>query len=526
MLPTDGNLLPLIVLTIGLGARLFEAWRFFLNPDEALHTLLASQPSLSLAYKAALTNAHPPLLILVLHYWRWLGHSELMLRMPPVLAGTACCWLTYLWLRQIVDRSTAFLGLLFLALSPTMIHLSAEVRQYALLMCFISACLYCSEVALQRNSAAWMTLFSLSLYGALLVHYSSFIFAMVMGVYMLVRLYPYKHRLRLLTVWIAGQILGVALSLYYFVTHVLPLKKTGMLSGDYGTYLRKSIYRAGETNFVTFAGTQTLRVFTYLLSHGFFGSLALVAFLIGIFLLLRHKVTLNPAGPTSRQLALLLGLPFLVNYAAALAGQYPYGAVRHDAFLMIFAAAGVAIGLTVWRPRRIWVGPLVVALVLVICNLFPAPPPLIRPRNQVRALMKKAVHTLQHSASPGATIVAAYQSGLLLGYYACGHGIVQVFPPYYELSEDNCGSYRVISTIPSNWKFHANTLPTDLSAIAKSYNLAPGSKVWLFEAGWISDSAPALIHDNQIGCQSTRTFGDDIFICELVVPGGDAGKPK
>src|SRR5205823_6280554 len=167
---------------------------YFLNPDEALHNLLASQSSLVLTYKAALTNAHPPLLILVIHYWRWLGQSELMLRMPSVLAGTACCWLTYLWLRQVVDRSTALVGLLVLALSPTMMGLSAELRQYSLLLFFISACLYFSEQAFQRNSAARMFLFSLALYGALLVHYSSFLLAFAIGVYVLVRMYPYRNR--------------------------------------------------------------------------------------------------------------------------------------------------------------------------------------------------------------------------------------------------------------------------------------------------------------------------------------------
>ena len=524
-LSIDGELLLLLVLIVGFGARLFEAWRYFLNPDEALHNLLASQSSLSLTYKAALTNAHPPLLILVIHYWRWLGQSELMLRMPSVLAGTACCWLTYLWLRQIVGRSTGFVGLLLLALSPTMIRLSAEVRQYSLLLFFISACLYCSEQAFKRNSAGWMALFSLSLYGALLVHYSSFIFALVMGVYMLVRLYPYRHRLGLFTIWAVGQIGGVALAAYYYFTHVVPVRQTGMLSGGYDTWLRKSVYHASENNVVTFAATQTLRVFTFLLSHGFLGTLALLAFLTGLVLLLRNKVSLNEEGPTARQLAVLLGLPFLVNYAAALAGQYPYGGTRHAAFLTIFAASGAAIGLTAWTPARVWIRPLVVALALTFCNFFPAPPPAIRPRNQTRILMERAVDALRQSAPPGATIVAAYQSGLLLGYYGCGHGVVQVFPPFHRFAEADCDGYRVITTIPSTWKFYANDLPGDLSAMAETYNLAPGSKIWLFDAGWISDSAPALIHDRQVGCSSTRTFGDDIFICELTVGEGNADKP-
>jgi 4-amino-4-deoxy-L-arabinose transferase-like glycosyltransferase len=522
LLSVDRELLPLLVLIVGFGARLFAAWRYFLNPDEALHNLLASESSLSLAYRAALTNAHPPLLILVIHHWRWLGHSELMLRVPSVLAGTAACWLAYLWLRLSVDRSTAFVGLLLLALSPTLIGLSAEVRQYALLLFFISACLYCSEQALERNSEGWMALFSLALYGALFVHYSSFIFAFVMSVYILVRLYPFTRRAGLVTVWVAGQMGGVALAAYYYFSHVVPLSKTGMLSGGYDTWLRKSVYHAGEANVLAFVGRQTLRVFTFLLSHGFLGTLALLAFLTGLVLLLRNKVSLNEKGPTSRQLALLLGLPFLVNCAAAFTRQYPYGGTRHTSFLAIFAFSGAAIGLTAWRPSRVWITPLVVALALIFCNFFPAPPPAIRPRNQSRILMERAVDDLRQSVPPGATIVAAYQSGLLLGYYACGHGVVQVFPLFHEFAEADCEGYRVITTIPSKWKFYADDFPDELSAMAKIYNLAPGSKVWLFDAGWISDSAPALIRDRRVGCSSARTFGEDIFMCELTIGEGKA----
>jgi len=159
------TLLPPLVLIAGFGARLIQAKEYFLNPDEALHYLSASQPSVDLAYKAALTNAHPPLLILVLYYWRSLGQSELMLRLPSVLAGTACCWLAYLWLKEVTDRSTAFMGLLLLSFAPSLIGLSAEVRQYAVLLFFIAGCLYLSERAIRENSRPLMVLFSLCLYG-------------------------------------------------------------------------------------------------------------------------------------------------------------------------------------------------------------------------------------------------------------------------------------------------------------------------------------------------------------------------
>ncbi len=164
------TLLPLFVLLAAFGARLMEARAYFLNPDEAFHILLSSQRSVGLAYQADLTSAHPPLLILVLYYVRSLGQSELLLRMPSVLAGTAFCWLTYSWLKQVTDRSTAFLGLLLLSFAPSLIELSAEVRQYALLLFFVAACLWLSERAIRSDSWLLMVLFSLCLYGALLTH--------------------------------------------------------------------------------------------------------------------------------------------------------------------------------------------------------------------------------------------------------------------------------------------------------------------------------------------------------------------
>ena len=320
--------LPLLVLAGRLLARLYEAWAYFLNPDEALHNLLASQTSLGLSYKAALTNAHPPLLILVLYYWRLLGQSEWMLRLPSVLAGTACCGIIYRWLKLVTDRSTAFVGLLLFAFSPALIELSAEVRQYALLLLFMAACLYFSERAVRENSSFLMVLFSVSLCGALLSHYSSLIFAFTLGVYMLVRLYPYRERLRLVAVWGGGQIVALALTLYYLFTHVAELRRRGMAQGIAETWLKKSIFHAGENHVLVFVAAQTLRVFTYLLSHGVGGALALLAFLVGIISLLKRRKLTGDERPSARELALSLGLPFLVNCGAALAGTL---SLRSDA---------------------------------------------------------------------------------------------------------------------------------------------------------------------------------------------------
>jgi hypothetical protein len=514
------ELLPALVLLAGLAARLYEAWAYFLNPDEGLHFLLASQPSLDLAYKAALTNAHPPLLILLLHYWRGLGHSELILRMPSVLAGTACCWIAYQWLKMVSDRSTAFTGLLLFAFAPSLIGLSAEVRQYALLLFFISGCLYLAERAIRNDSIPAMILFSLSLYGALLTHYSSFIFAFSFGLYMLARLYPYGKHPRLVAVWGACQIGALALAGYYLITHVGRLRQSGMAQGIAETWLRKSIFHPGEKHVAVFVTAQTLRVFTYLLSHGVAGTVTLLAFLVGMVSLVRRDKAPGEKRPTPRELALLLALPFVLNCGMALAGLYPYGATRHNAFLALFGLSGAAVGLALWKPRRNWIRPLVIFVCLALCNFFPAPPPLIRAKNQRRILMEEAVNSLRGSAPPGSILFADYQSGLLLGYYACGHGIVQIFPPLKSFARSHCGPYTAITARPQEWKFRAEDLPEQLANVAEAYQLVPGTKLWLFDAGMITDTVPALRKQlEQLGCSAPQSFGENIFFCQIVLSG-------
>jgi hypothetical protein len=515
--------LPAFILAAALIARLYEAWAYFLNPDEALHNLLASQDSLRMAYRAALTQAHPPLLILVLYYWRSLGHSELMLRLPSVLAGTAACWFAYQWLKLVTDRSAAFLGLLLFAFAPSLVGLSAEVRQYALLLFFTSACLYLSERALQHNSALCMILFSLSLYGALLSHYSSLIFAFTLGIYLLVRLYPYSRHLRLFAIWGIGQIAALALVTFFLLTHVAHLRQVGMAQGISETWLRKSFFHPGENHAALFIARQTLRVFTFLLSHGVGGTLALIAFVIGMVSLLRQRKVSPENRPSPRQLALLLLLPFAVNCAAALAGAYPYGATRHNSLLALFGLSGACIGLTAWRPARWWSTPLIVAACLVFCNFFPAPAPLIKAKNHRRILMEHAIGALRASAAPGSTFFADYESALVLGYYACGHGLVQIFPPYESFVPNRCGPYKVFSARPEEWKFTANDFLEQYRLFAQSYPteagpMEAGKKLWMFDTGWIADSdtrdLEKLLQSDEC---SPQHFGENIFICQFAI---------
>src|SRR5205807_1253417 len=116
-----------LVVAVGCLLRLRAAAGTFLNPDEALHFSVANQSSLAAAYRASLTLAHPPLLILLLYFWRTVGTSEFVLRLPSVIEGTAFCWVFFKWLKTTLGSVVGLTGVIFMALLPPMIALTAEV---------------------------------------------------------------------------------------------------------------------------------------------------------------------------------------------------------------------------------------------------------------------------------------------------------------------------------------------------------------------------------------------------------------
>jgi dolichyl-phosphate-mannose-protein mannosyltransferase len=509
-------LLPLC-LTGGFLVRVVPARLTFLNPDEVLHYFLSHQPSLAATYKATLTTVHPPLLILLLHYWQLLGHSELMLRVPSMLAGTAFAWVMYLWLRRVSGNSAALTGLILLLFSPALITVSAEVRQYALLVFFAASSLYLLERAIEENSAAMMLFSALALYLALLTHYSSLIFALTLGIYALARLRKTKTDLRVIAVWGIGQIGALAICGFLYQSHLATLQHSALPLEIADTWLRTSIFHPGQGHVVVFVMSRTVRLFRYLFSNGTLGVLALFVFICGVGLLM---LDLGPRPsdrkPTSRQLALLLTLPFFITAATAVAGLYPYGGTRHDVLLAGFAMSGVGLGLSRMRVLREWQVLVVVGGALAIGNLRPFPtPPFIKPNNQNRRLMSDAMNWLRREAAPGSVFLTDYEGGLMLSYYLCPHRVVEIETTQTFLYSA-CGDYRVIASSPDLWSYDAQTLPAALRQLQQEYKPGGETDAWLFQAGWIDDKQAEWIAElSQLGCRSRRLFGQNILLCRM-----------
>lgn len=513
-------LTPLGLTAVGLLARLAWAHSLFLNADEALHYLLSTQPSMALTYKATLTTAHPPLLILLLHYWSWLGTSEFVLRLPSVLAGTAFCWMMFLWLEKVADRETALIGLSLLLFCPALIYVSAEIRQYALLLFFCGCCLYGLERALQQNCAGWMLLSFLALYLALSTHYSALIFAFATGVYSLIRFRPSSAAVSLLIVWAAGEVAALGLAVFYWKTQVIPLKRSGLTQWLSDSYLRGSVFHPGEDRVLPFILKTNIRVFHYLFSQGAMGVLGLILFLVGIALLFRSRGPEADAHkPAQRQLGVLLALPFVVNCAAALAGAYPYGGTRHTCYLAVFAMPAVAIAVAHWRPSRGWWKTATLVLGLAICNFTVVPGgAYMKPRNQRIALMREAMDFINQSVPKGSLIVTDLEGRLPLDYYLC-HSFTPGQPPLQPFYKTECGSYELIFQDRNRWIFGAQTFPSDLQTLRRTYGFGPEKRAWFFQAGFVVDKEPELraLLRQQYGCSMPHEFGENILVCEITL---------
>lgn len=517
--PRTALLLGLLVMASAL--RLANAAYRFLNADEALHYLLSVQSSLAAAYKASLTTVHPPLLILFLHGWGAIGHSEFFLRLPSIVAGILFCWVMFCWLRRLTDSTTALIGFALLLFSPALIQVSSEVRQYGFLLLFCASCLYFLDRSIEEGSIADMLFSSPALYLALLTHYSSLIFALTLGFYGLWRLATVRPRIALWIVWIASQTGALTLIAFLFISHISKLRATNAMEGLVGTYLRRSVPLAGESR-LNFIARSSLRLFHYFFSQGAVGAVATALFVVGVVLLIRDRRSLaSGRRPINYQLAFLFVFPLVVNCILALFRLYPYGGTRHNSYLAIFTLPAIAIPLAHWHPSRRWWKPAAIAVVLLVCNLFPSPQgEYIRMRDQSRRLMAKTIASLR-SLPAGSIIFTDDQGALLLSYYLCDDNkVAQIEQPSFQpLFRAPCGNYSVMSIDPNRWTFKPDTFPATLGAVRQTFNLSPGTPLWFFQAGWYIDKEFSLREElRQFGCSAPQRFGNNILLCQITLP--------
>jgi hypothetical protein len=509
------NALALAVVAAGFGLRIFAATRSYLNPDEALHYLLLNQSSVFLAYKASLTNAHPPLIYLVLYYWHFLGRSELMLRLPSVVAGTAFCWMLYKWMGLAFGRAASWIGLILVTFSPAMVALSAEVRAYALLMFCVGGALYFLERAFAEKSVQKMWCFTGFLYLAILSHYSAAFFAVAAGVYALARIADSHLPRRVIVAWAGGQAGALAIYAFLYETHLSILKSSiAVWSMSFGT----AYFHRDSVSLLTFSRENTLGVFLFLFGERYVALMMMLCFAAGVAFFFGKALLSRQADLRSNRMGILLLFPFISVWCAAIVGIYPYLGSRHTVFLAPFAIAAASYLVAAASGQRLWAGILVAALLMVVSNTsHESVPTEEMTENQSPALMASAVSYMEQSIPRGDLILVDYQSSLPFAYYFCGPRTIFPIETFHGgYMEFRCNGRDVVSL--QGWKVIPQTFRMQFEKMARSQALKSGEGVWVFQTGWGVDLGTELAdHDEAFRCLAPKRFGGGVTVTPFIV---------
>lgn len=498
-----------LILAVAFLLRLWIAYGTFLNPDEALHYRVANKASLELAYEASLTTAHPPLLVLFLYFWRKLGVSELWLRFPSVLAGTLFCWIFHMWLSRRFDRQTGFIGLIFASFLPPLIALSAEVRQYAFLLLFMSAAMHLLEVALDGNSVPCMLVSMACVYLAMLTHYSALLFTAALGIYALWRILERWPKTGVVFAWAAGQVGAVAIFGFLYATHIYRWKANGGATATIEGWMRNSFYHSGRDNLLLFVIARTFGVFQYVFGQLAVGDVACLLFVAGILFLVRKQ--------QAHAIAAFLALPFLLACATAIAGLYPYGGTRHSSFLAPFAIAGVSLMLSSMRSRYLSGATLSLVIVLLATTFGKPHRPYMLREDQSRERMDAAISAIHTQTPTGAVIFMDPQTSLQLGHYLCEQKLTPRDTSIAGFESYRCGGYHVITPSGNVMIFDPPTFLQQWNQMIRSFTLSNGEKVWVVQAGWDVALARDLSKLTEFRYLAPQWFGRNISMFDLTV---------
>ena len=505
--------LAMATVAVAFVVRVFVASRSYLNPDEALQYEKFNQPSVFLAYRAGMSLAHPPLFYLLLYYWHFLGRSELMLRMPSVLLGTALCWVTFKWVGGLFGKAAGLISLIFVAFCPALIALSAELRQYVLLLFFMVTALCFLERAFQEKLVHKMVYFTAFLYLAILSHYSAFFFVVPTGIYCLLRIMDSCLPRKVVAAWIAGQFGGVGIYAFLYVTQLRWLKADLAV---WGLDLENSYFRSYRDDIFEFTRGHVREFFGYLFAQPYVSAAMLLLFLGGAaFLFFRDLASRRTEA--NRRIGILLLFPVLALWGAAIAGVYPFAGSRYSVVLVPSLIAAASFALAAISRQELWAAVLFATALMGVSNLYGHPTETgFTVENQRRDLMVAALDNVRRSIPQSDRILVDYQSSLPLAYYLCPTETIVVDSSRPDFDQFSCNGYSIVSL--RFWKLRGEVLPSVFEKLVRTYGLKPGDRVWVFQAGWGGNMVAELPrHLPQFRCLAPKEFGANISVIQFEV---------
>lgn len=491
--------------------RIIFALPLALNPDEAMHVIRSSEPTLWAIYREDLAGPDPSLLHFILFPLCKLNASDTVLRLPSILAGVMAALFSYLWLRELRSRAAGLIGMIIVGFAPAVLFVTSEVRAYGLLLGFSAAALWLLVAGVRRGSAGLLLLFGVAQCLALVSQYSALLLLAGAGCYSLVLVITRRIRGRQFWAWLGAEVLTLGLLVFLYVTHISKLRggeaetsvKQGFLGGAY--------FDPAKERILGFVFSRTVAAFRFLFTSPGLGLLALLLLLLGVVLILWR-------GPRPRlATAALVLVPWLGAVAASLLGLHPYAGTRHIVLLILFATVPIAL-LLAWVAREKLTPILFGALLLVpVWNLVRLPwaggwlSPL---RDGYRSNLLAAVSYVRSLLPAGGVVFADLESHYVFRRYLFSgrRGVTKVGAPGFH--EYEWQGYRMITL--DYWYVTAESLGNELQRMAETYGLEPGTKVVAVSAGWGTSRSRRLA---RLGIEypGTREYGFRVAVMPVVV---------
>lgn len=467
----------------------------YLNPDEAAHFDVAAANSWAEAIKGAFTLTHPPLFIVVLHAFLFIGRSELIVRLPSLIAGTTALWFAFAWMRRILGGVPALGGLGFLALSPMSISASAEVRQYGLLVFFICAALYATERTFADRSTRWAILQGLFLLGAILTHYIALIVLACIGFYVLLRMFSDRPPRRIVvTILLSQLIIAVVFLALYFgqVRKSIPFGSHATLE-----WIKPFIYSADQETLLGFARRSIFGTFLYAVGAVRLSYLFMFLFVAGLAALLAARTK------APRLTALLAISPFVVGFVAAIFQVFPFAGTRHQTYLLPFLAVGIAAAFAC-LPRG-WTVPVLVLGIAIAPHWLSRAMPDNNMKVDPLTDMTAEMAYVKQTVPAGTPIFVDYETRQVLRYYLARY---QSFPGTLQtrrVTEQRYGAYRVVAPAEYVWIFRPDQVLDQATKSARAIGAQPGNPLWVVSVAWADPSFASRLPATQV--HDLKEFG-------------------
>lgn len=504
-------LIVICAMVIGFILRILPIGKQYLNPDECNNYLFTQQPNLYQVWLNNLSNAHPPLYFFILFLWGKISNSEFFLRLLSVLASTASIYIGYQWIKKCFDKGSALVMSLFLAFSPTLIWLSQEVRHYSILILFMSCTLYYFQLMLDQKKILPLILCSVFLYLAILTHYSAAFFVLALGIYSIYLLTHKDLSKKLVIGWGLCQLGALGIYGLLYRTQLSLVSKSAMRQETIQSWLANSylnIHNSSLKQILLYPFERTFVIFTYLFASPYLSIPLAIAFILAAAsLILKNRF----------RIGILLTLPFIASLGASMLLVYPYGGTRHNAFLILFAYAGIAYLLGIWFEKKLQLILIAGLIFLLTWVINPDKgKQFISLKNQRLELMQQAKKYIEDYLPKDNIIFIDNQTSVLFNYYLAKNSVPSPATFQNDFWQCRYAGYNFIaSTI---WTFTADNFIEQFRKLFKDFSLDSNNTIWLIDAGWGWNLRNELVHNFPVlTFLKQKILGDNISIFQLPV---------